>query len=856
MLNGLRQVLLAALCTVLLCISAVSAASAQTSLKGVALIIGQSKYQHLPPLTNPANDAQAIGRIFTDLGFSVTVTTDRDAARLSRDLSNFASDAEGADAAVVYYSGHGIEAGGENWLVPVDADLSALDNAATALVPLSSLMDELSAAVPLTLLFLDACRTNPFPPGAVLRDSDGHAAPIGASGLAATKGVTAIEADPQSESLGALIGFAAEPGRPALDGPPDGNSPYAAALVRHLAAASGAEFGLVMRMVTEEVYLKTDGRQRPWVNETLMKALYFGGRPEDPASDAGRLNQGRRALLLTIGSLPQQVRRNVEDLAKASGLPLDPLYGMLRELEVDTSRGPEALDQQLRAGAEALKKLRQRNDTITGTDPDILRFTELADQAEREGAIPLAADYRASASARAAEVSAALTQTGSQLKERHLEVAATFAREGQTAILSFDHRKAAERFALAFAEARDWDARIARDYKWSEADALIDLGEFKGDNAAIERSLDSYKLALDLSQRLDDQDGWAELQNNLGTALASLGKRHADITLLQQAVAAFRAAEPFMPRDRMALEWAGLQNNLGAALQIIGESGHAPGALREAIAAYRSALEVYSPEQNPSEWAGIQSNLGNALSAIGAQSADGESLQQAVDAYHAALTRWTRDRAPLNWALAQNNLGITLRIIGEREAGTARLAEAVEAFDRALEEWTRERVPLQWAAAQMGRGNALLSLGQREQSIGLLREATQAFRAALEEQTRERAPVEWAATQSNLGSALLALGEQSQGTAELEQAITAFRNAAEEAPRGRMPFRWAMIQNNLGQALSTLGERKRNVKLVRAGRDAVNSAWGTARDLGYTQYDAYFADRLAGIDAVIARLTK
>ena len=94
------------------------------ALKGVALVIGQSHYASLPALDNPAADARAIERLFDDLGFAVTVVTDRDARRLRRDIDNFVADAEaaGADVAVVYYSGHGIEAGGENWLVPVDAD--------------------------------------------------------------------------------------------------------------------------------------------------------------------------------------------------------------------------------------------------------------------------------------------------------------------------------------------------------------------------------------------------------------------------------------------------------------------------------------------------------------------------------------------------------------------------------------------------------------------------------------------------------------------------------------------------------------------------------------------------------------
>ncbi|MGE0241866.1 MAG: caspase domain-containing protein, partial [Parvibaculaceae bacterium] len=106
----------------------VSAQDAQ-ALKGVALVVGQSQYRHLPALANTGNDARAVTQLLTGLGFDARSVTDRDAIKLKRDLERFAEDAEGADVASLYYSGHGIEAGGENYLLPVDADLDALGNA-------------------------------------------------------------------------------------------------------------------------------------------------------------------------------------------------------------------------------------------------------------------------------------------------------------------------------------------------------------------------------------------------------------------------------------------------------------------------------------------------------------------------------------------------------------------------------------------------------------------------------------------------------------------------------------------------------------------------------------------------------
>ena len=233
----LSALLVAALIVVL---PSVSAAQDQHALRGVALVIGQSKYEHLSPLPNPANDADAIEALLADLGFDSVRRADRDAKTLARDLERFAEDAEEADVAVLYYSGHGIEAGGENFLVPVDADLSALDDAGLKLVPVSALIEKLKATVPVAIVMLDACRNNPFPlSGSTLRlDPGAEPVAVGGVGLGASRGAASLNVaeteKPAGENVGTVIAFAAEPGKVALDGEPGQNSPYAAALLRHL----------------------------------------------------------------------------------------------------------------------------------------------------------------------------------------------------------------------------------------------------------------------------------------------------------------------------------------------------------------------------------------------------------------------------------------------------------------------------------------------------------------------------------------------------------------------------------------------------------------------------------------------
>src|SRR3569623_3707957 len=120
-----------------------AAHAADKPLRGVALVIGQSAYTgSLPVLANPKNDASAMGKLLGDLGFEVTAAMDDDQAKLVDQLGQIETAAKDADVALVYYSGHGIEAGGENYLVPVDADMSPPQQAGRTLVPLSQLLDQ------------------------------------------------------------------------------------------------------------------------------------------------------------------------------------------------------------------------------------------------------------------------------------------------------------------------------------------------------------------------------------------------------------------------------------------------------------------------------------------------------------------------------------------------------------------------------------------------------------------------------------------------------------------------------------------------------------------------------------------
>ena len=437
------------------------------ALRGVALIVGQSAYEHLPALANPEDDARAVEDLFDRLGFDTVDVRNADAGRLRRALERFAEDAEGADVAVVYYAGHGIEAGGENFLVPVDADLSALDDAGARLVPLSAFLAELQAIVPLSIVMLDACRDNPFPAGAMVRKEPGaEPVPVGTAGLGETRGAARLgEAPAGGGAFGSMVAFAAEPGRAALDGAAGGHSPYAAAVLRHLDAMAGEEFGLVMRMVGEEVYLKTAGRQRPWVNESLHRLLYFGRSPEPPAGEEGQILTERRQLLLTIAALPEIGRRQVESVAADAHVPMDALYGMLRALGTEAPADPSRLDALLRDQSRRLAEIMAERAHLTRSDPEIVRLASLAGAAIDEGALATATAIYERAKARVAALSRALDAVESDIRDRRVEYARVYAESAAAYELAFDFDAAAADFERAFAEVERWDDELAWDYR-------------------------------------------------------------------------------------------------------------------------------------------------------------------------------------------------------------------------------------------------------------------------------------------------------------------------------------------------------------------------------------------------------
>ncbi|MGE3874168.1 MAG: caspase family protein [Parvibaculaceae bacterium] len=805
-----RNPLQAVMAVILALFLAVTAhAEEAKTLKGVALVIGQSKYAHITPLANPANDARQMAKLLTDMGFDARSVSDRDAGKLQRDFERFAEDAEGADVALLYYSGHGIEAGGENYLVPVDADEASLGNASEKLVSLTALIDKLKQTVPVAIVLLDACRTNPFPPGAQMKATPASAGqPITAGGLGAPRGASVVgEQAPASDNLGTVIGFAAEPGRPALDGGTGGNSPYAAALLRHLSAMKGAELSAVMRMVTEEVYLSTETRQRPWVNESLRRLLYLGVAPDEPEGEEGLITGERRQLLLTIADLPSLERQKVETIAKADRVPMDALYGILRALGTeDMPKDPEALETLLKAQADKLKKMMEERAALNSDDPEIKRLADAADRAIKQGAIATARQFLDDAVKRVEETAGAVDAAEEAVKKKRLADAAVYARRAEAATLAFDHLAAAQDYAKAFSFVEKWDEKLKWNYKNLEAEALTAHGNERGDNDSLEKSIDTYEQLLTFIPNGEKNDDWAITRNNMAVSYLTLGERASNSEKLEQAAQIFRDSLQILTRDHDPVNWAAGQNNLGNTLLALGQRENGSRSLEQAVAAFRAVLEVRSRDKRPADWADSQNNLGIALYSLGERESNDARLLEAAAAYRAALEAITRDKEPLRWGTLQNNLGNTLNTLGARKNDIPTLREAADVFRAALEVRTRERVPVQWGNSMVNLGNVLHNIGLRGMGTAELEQAAKAYRDATLELTRERTPMGWASAQNNLGGVLQQIATRTHNAQSVAEAIVVYRSLFEVYKRENLPLDWAATQLNLGNALQTSGQ--------------------------------------------------
>lgn len=274
------------LCIALLALLAFtsSAAHAQTEVR-VALVIGNGAYSHVPALPNPRNDSQKIAQKLTAIGFQVTEQENLTNEGFRRALRDFARLANGADMALIYFAGHGIELNKFNYLIPVDAKLATDRDVEFEAISLDMLMHSISDAKGLKMVLLDACRNNPF---AAKMKTTGAKRSIG-------RGLARVE-----PARGTLVSYAAKEGTTAADGAGD-HSPYTQALLDHL-HQPGLEINFLFRKVRDAVIDATNGEQEPFTYGSLPGKQVFlvppaaqASLPNGSSSDTGTDSQNNGA---------------------------------------------------------------------------------------------------------------------------------------------------------------------------------------------------------------------------------------------------------------------------------------------------------------------------------------------------------------------------------------------------------------------------------------------------------------------------------------------------------------------------------------------------------------------------------
>ena len=280
----------------------VSASTDAFADKRVAFVVGNGAYKNVPALPNPAVDAKSMAKLLRNVGFDVVEGSNLSRDKMTEKLLDFGKKAEGADVAVFFYAGHGIAVNGTNYLLPVDADLkSEMDVKLGAAINVDLTLEQTMSDAKVKLVFLDACRDNPF--AARIRSAKATRSANVGSGLAEMK-----------SGEGTLIAFATGPGQTALDGTEGGNSPFTRALLANI-AQPGVEIQQAMTKVRAQVNEETSKGQLPWGHTNLIGTVYL-----NPAQPAGATPNAPAPTSAAASEVELEFWRSIKDSNKIDEL--------------------------------------------------------------------------------------------------------------------------------------------------------------------------------------------------------------------------------------------------------------------------------------------------------------------------------------------------------------------------------------------------------------------------------------------------------------------------------------------------------------------------------------------------------
>jgi hypothetical protein len=230
------------------------------SEKRTALVIGNATYSNVAALRNPKNDAIEVAAKLQSLGFSVELRTDASEKEMIAAVRDFGTALKSnGGVGLFYYAGHGLQLDGENYLVPIDADIRKSSDIKYEAVELSQVLNELEFAENrLNIVILDACRDNPYPMEDYL-----------VRGMAKPAGLSTANAP-----SGTYIAYSTSPGKAASDGSGE-HGLYTEMLLRALDEGDGTKIEDIFKKVREYVMSKSEGLQVPWENSSIIGDFYF-----------------------------------------------------------------------------------------------------------------------------------------------------------------------------------------------------------------------------------------------------------------------------------------------------------------------------------------------------------------------------------------------------------------------------------------------------------------------------------------------------------------------------------------------------------------------------------------------------
>jgi uncharacterized caspase-like protein len=460
--------------------------------KRVAFMVGNSSYQNVIALANPANDAAAITEMFKKAAFDV-VESRRNLTNteMRRALRDFTEKARGADIAVIYYAGHGLEVDGTNYLIPVDAVLERDTDAYDEAIALDRILQAIEPAKALRLVILDACRDNPFTKN-MKRTVASRALGRGLAGVEPARPNT-------------LIAFAAKGGSTAADG--DGkNSPFTTALLKHL-AKPGLELGKAFRLVRDDVMNATGNRQEPFVYGSLGgDDLALVPAPAAAPAASGDANADIRRDYELAERVGTREAWDSFVAAHPGGFYTDLAKAQRNKLAAETARlaatekARNAAEEQARLAAEGAKASEQAKAVAQSKAAEEARLAAEKKKQIEDAKLAAAEQMKAAAQAKAAEkaaederlaaekarLAAEKTKRAEDAKLALAEQAkaAAQARAAEQEKQAAEKAKKLEETRIAAAEqAKPKDEKPKEEMPADQATALLTPGEAKGDAA-------------------------------------------------------------------------------------------------------------------------------------------------------------------------------------------------------------------------------------------------------------------------------------------------------------------------------------------------------------------------------------